>query len=73
MEKNFFITEAFHQMDDEMENEVVAVVVVVVQHLNLNDEIHFHYVHVMIVLEHLIEKDLHDVASIKHINNLLLN
>ncbi len=54
-------------MDDEMENEVVVVVGdgVVFQHLNLNDEIHFHYVHVMIVLGHLIERDLHDVTSKK--------
>ncbi len=50
-----------------MENEVVVVVGgVVFQHLNLNDEIHFHYVHVMIVLGHLIERDLHGVTSKKN-------
>jgi hypothetical protein len=42
---------------------VVAVAVVDVQRLSLYDEIHFHYVHVLIVRADSIEKDLRDVAS----------
>jgi hypothetical protein len=51
---------------------VVAVVVVVgvFQHLKLNDENHFHYVHVLIVLGHLIEKVHHDVPSKKTENDV---
>jgi hypothetical protein len=63
-----FHTEVIHQVDDEKEIEVVAVAV---QHRDLNDEIHFHYVHVRIVHENLIEKDLHDVTSRKKYEKMI--
>jgi hypothetical protein len=45
---------------------VVVVVVVAVRHRDLDDEIHFRYVHESIVLEHSFEKVHRDVASRKY-------
>jgi hypothetical protein len=42
IQRIFLFTEATRQIDDETENEVV----VVFQYLNLNDVVHFQYVHV---------------------------
>ena len=55
-----FFTEVIHQVDDEMENEIV---VVAVRDLHSIDEVHFPYVHVSIVLLGSFERNPHDVAS----------
>ena len=59
MQNNFRFTELTHQVDEEMKIEVV----VAFQHLNLNDDIHFHYVHVLICRGHSFERYLHDAPS----------
>ncbi len=53
-------TELTRQINDEMEN---VIVVVVFQYQNLNDEVHFHYVHELIVLVHSYEKNHQNVTS----------